>query len=124
MKTHSANLETLPTSIPEAQTMQDLSAAFPSEGTTADLVVRATAGQQDEVAAALAEVESAAEESPLFRPSGTPVEVSADGTVSVLTLAMPFDESDDRVDTRHQGGPLRAGAAALDGLGRRVRRRR
>ena len=54
MKTHSANLETLPSSIPEAQTAQDLSRAFPSEGTTADLVVKADAGQQAEVAAALA----------------------------------------------------------------------
>ena len=43
MKTHSGNLETLPSSIAEAKTMQDLSEAFPSEGTTADLVVRADA---------------------------------------------------------------------------------
>src|SRR6185436_10379482 len=50
-------LETLPTSIPEVQTMRDLSAAFPSEGTTADLVVRGRAGQQPEVAAALAKLE-------------------------------------------------------------------
>ena len=55
MKTHSGNLETLPSSIPEAKTMQDLSTAFPSEGTTADLVVRADASQQDDVAAALAD---------------------------------------------------------------------
>jgi RND superfamily putative drug exporter len=99
MKTHSANLETLPSSIPEAKTAQDLSHAFPSEGTTADLVVRARVSQQKEVAAALAQVEASAEDSPLFRPSGTEVEVSKDGTTSVLTLAMPFDESDDRVDT-------------------------
>jgi putative drug exporter of the RND superfamily len=99
MKTHSGNLETLPSSIPEAKTMQDLSQAFPSEGTTADLVVKAKESQQDEVAAALAQVEAAAEDSPLFRPSGTPVNVSPDGTTSVLTLAMPFKESDDRVDT-------------------------
>ena len=126
MKTHSGNLETLPSSIPEAKTMQDLSAAFPSEGTTAELVVRADASQQDDVAAALAKVEAAAEKSPLFRPSGTQVEVSKDGTVSVLTLAMPFKESDDRVDTAIE--ELRADLApsALDGLSgpRGVRRRR
>jgi RND superfamily putative drug exporter len=116
MKTHSGNLETLPGSIAEARTMQDLSDAFPSEGTTADLVVRAEASQQDDVAAALAEVEAAAEESSLFRPSGTDVQVSQDGTVSVLTLAMPFKESDGRVDTAI--GDLRSdlAPAALDEL--------
>ncbi|HEX5090486.1 MAG TPA: MMPL family transporter [Nocardioides sp.] len=98
MKTHSGNLETLPASIPEVQTMRDLSDAFPTEGTTADLVVKAEPGQRDEVADALADVQAAAEGSSLFRPSGAPVQVSDDGTTSVLTLAMPFDESDDRVD--------------------------
>ena len=106
--------------------MQDLSQAFPSEGTTADLVVRADASQQDDVAAALAEVEAAAEESPLFRPSGTQVEVSTDGTVSVLTLAMPFEESDHRVDTAIKEIRSDLAPAALDDLSGpgRVRRRR
>ncbi|HET6940333.1 MAG TPA: MMPL family transporter, partial [Nocardioides sp.] len=116
MKTHSGNLETLPSSIPEARTMQDLSHAFPSEGTTADLVVRAQASQQDEVAAALAQVEAAADESPLFRPSGTHVKVSKDGTTSVLTLAMPFDESDGRVDKAIEKTRSELAPAALDGL--------
>ena len=116
MKTHSANLETLPSSIPEAATMQDLSRAFPAEGTTADLVVKAPEGQQAQVAAALADVEAAAEESPLFRPSGTDLQVSPDGTVSVLTLAMPFDESDDRVDTAIKDLRSDLAPAALDGL--------
>jgi RND superfamily putative drug exporter len=99
MKTHSGNLETLPSSIPEVATMQDVSRAFPSEGTTADLVVKADKAQRSDVAAALAQVEATAEKSPMFRPSGTDVQVSKDGTVSVLTLAMPFNESDHRVDT-------------------------
>jgi len=116
MKTHSGNLETLPSSIPEVKTMQDLSAAFPSEGTTADLVVRADAGQQDEVAAALAKVEAEAEKSPLFRPADTELQVSKDGTVSVLTLAMPFKESDGRVDTAIKQVRSELAPAALDGL--------
>jgi RND superfamily putative drug exporter len=116
MKTHGANLETLPSSIPEAKTAQDLSRAFPSEGTTADLVVRGDASQRTEVAAALAEVEATAEKSPLFQPSGQPLEVSPDGTVSVLTLAMPYDESDGRVEKAIER--IRTGLAppALDGL--------
>ena len=116
MKTHSSNIQTLPSSIPEARTMQDLSHAFPSEGTTADLVVLAEASQQDEVSAALAKVEAAAEDSPLFRPSGTDVRVSKDGTTSVLTLAMPYDESDDRVDTAIKAIRSDLAPAALDGL--------
>ncbi len=116
MKTHSGNLETLPASIPEVQTMRDLSDAFPSEGTTADLVVTAEPGQRNEVAAALADVQSTAEESSLFRPSGTQVEVSADGTTSVLTLAMPFDESDSRVDTAIKQVRSELAPAALDDL--------
>src|SRR3954469_1365856 len=116
MKTHSANLETLPSSIPEAKTAQDLSHAFPSEGTTADLVVKAKASQQDEVAAALAQVEAAAEDTPLFRPSGTEIKVSKDGTTSVLTLAMPFDESDHRVDTAIKELRSDLAPAALDSL--------
>ena len=116
MKTHSGNLETLPSSIPEAKTMQDLSKAFPSEGTTADLVVRAKASQQDEVAAALSKVEASTKDSPLFRPSGTEVNVSPDGTTSVLTLAMPFDESDGRVDTAIKQVRSDLAPAALDDL--------
>jgi putative drug exporter of the RND superfamily len=116
MKTHSANIETLPSSIPEARTMQDLSHAFPAEGTTADLVVRAKASQQDQVAAALADVETAAEKSSLFRPSGTPIAVSADGSTSVLTLAMPYDESDGRVDTAIKQVRSELAPTALDGL--------
>ena len=116
MKTHSGNLETLPSSIPEAKTMQDLSKAFPSEGTTADLVVRADASERDDVAAALTKIEATAERSPLFRPSGTDVRVSKDGTVSVLTLAMPFKESDDRVDTAIRDLRSNLAPSALEGL--------
>src|SRR4051812_18341401 len=116
MKTHSGNLETLPSSIPEAKTAQELSKAFPSEGTTADLVVKADPSQQATVAAALAEVENQAEASPLFQPSGKQVEVSPDGTVSVLTLAMPFDESDHRVDTAIKELRSELAPAALEDL--------
>jgi RND superfamily putative drug exporter len=98
MKTHSGNLETLPTSIPEVQTMRDLAAAYPAEGTTADLVVHGSAGLRDDVADALAGLEASAVATGDFRPTGEPVAVSVDGETSVLTLGIPYDESDDRVD--------------------------
>jgi len=116
MKTSSSDLQTLPGDIPEVQTALALSDAYPSEGTTAELVVRAEADQQDEVAAALAEVESAAEESPLFRPSDTPVAVSDDRSTSVLTLAMPYDFSDDRVERAITMVRSELAPAALDDL--------
>ncbi|QIG42436.1 MMPL family transporter [Nocardioides anomalus] len=116
MKTHGANLETLPSSVPEAKTMQDLSRAFPSEGTTAELVVRAPASEQAQVAAALADVEATAQGSALFQASGTPVEVSPDGTTSILILAMPFEESDARVDDAIEKLRTTYAPRALDGL--------
>jgi RND superfamily putative drug exporter len=116
MKTHSGNLETLPSSIPEAKTAQDVSHAFPSQGTTADLVVKVAPSRQGQVAAALSKVESAAERSPLFQPSGEPVKVSPDGAVSVLTLAMPYDESDGRVNDAIEKIRTQLAPHALDHL--------
>ena len=116
MKTHSANLETLPASILEVQTMRDLSAAFPSEGTTADLVVRGSAQQQEEVAGALAKLDAAADKSELFRSTGEPLQVSDDGRTTVLTLGIPFDESDDQVDTAVRDLRSDLAPQALDGL--------
>ena len=116
MKTHSCNLETLPTSIPEVQTMRDLSAAYPCEGTTAEVVVRAPAAQRDEVAAALAELGRPRWRRDDSGRTGEPVAVSADGRTSVLSVGIPFDESDARVDSAIR--ELRADLAppALDGL--------
>jgi putative drug exporter of the RND superfamily len=96
--------------------MRDLSAAYPSEGTTAEVVVRGEAAQRDEVAAALAELRTAAAETGRFRDTGEPVAVSADGRTSVLTVGIPYDESDDRVDSAVR--ELRADLAppALDAL--------
>lgn len=98
MKTHSANLETLPASIPEVQTMRDVTAAFPSEGTTAEVVVRGSAAQQAEVADVLQRLADDAVATGSFVDTGATVEVSEDGRTSVLELAIPFEESDSRVD--------------------------
>ena len=68
------------------------------------------------MAAALAELEAAAVATGRFRSTGEPVAVSADGRTSVLTVGIPFDESDDRVDSAIR--ELRADLAPqpLDGL--------
>ena len=92
--------------------MQDLSTAFPSEGTTArpGRAGRRRASRTT-VAAALAELEAAADESPLFRAvRRRRSQVSADGTTSVLTLAMPVRGVRRPGGRRDPGAPLRPGA--------------
>jgi RND superfamily putative drug exporter len=98
MKTHSANLDTLPADIAEVQTVKDVIAEFPSEGPVARVVVRASADDREAVAAQLADLGKDAADSGMFREPSSPIEVSEDGRTSVLELAMPFDESDDEVD--------------------------
>jgi RND superfamily putative drug exporter len=90
---------------------------FPVEGTTASVVVDAAPADREEVAAALAALDRDAVATADFVDTGRqPVRVSADGGTSVLQLAMPYDESDDRVDRAIER--LRADLApgALDGL--------
>jgi RND superfamily putative drug exporter len=98
MKTHTANLDTLPRDIAEVQTFRAVVDAFPSEGPVAEVVVRAPAADRAEVAAQLADLEREAVASGMFREAGAPAEVSEDGRTSVLALPMPFDESGDEVD--------------------------
>ena len=98
MKTHSANLDTLPGDIAEVQTIRDVIEEFPSEGPIARVVVRAGASDQAEVATQLDDLSREAVASGMFRQPSSPVEVSADGRTSILELAMPFEESDEQVD--------------------------
>lgn len=98
MKTHSATLDTLPTSIPEVQTVKAISASFPADaGAAATVVVRAEPGEQEQVAAALGELSEDAVATGDFVPASGGVLVSEDGTTSKLVLGMPYDETDDRV---------------------------
>ena len=117
MKLHSGNLETLPDDIPEVQTFQRMTEAFPGEGTTAAVVVRADASDADSVAAALDGLASGAAATDHFVDTGQEqVEVSDDGTTTVLRLAMPYEESDDRVDTAIEQLRSDLAPAALDDL--------
>ena len=119
MKIHSGTLETLPASIPEVQSMQRLTDAFPVEGASAELVVKAPAAERTQVRDALTDLQADAQRTGSFVDAGPePIEVSDDGTTSVLTLAMPYDESDDRVDTaleRLRGDLAPAALESVDG---------
>ena len=99
MKMHSANLDTLPQEIPAVATYRDLAEAFPSEGASASVLVRADAADVDAVRAALTDLEERAVEAGSFASGGDgAIRVSDDGRTSMLSLGIPFEESDPRVD--------------------------
>ena len=99
MKTHSDTLDTLPTSIPQVQTVVDISSSFPAEeGASATVVVKADADAQKQVETALGRLADNAAGTGDFVTSGRGVQTSADGTTSLITLGMPYDETDPRVD--------------------------
>jgi putative drug exporter of the RND superfamily len=93
MRTHSADLNTLPPTIAEVTTLKQISAEFPGEGPTARVVVRST--DADAAARALANLRAEAVAGGAFTAVG---EVARSGEISVLTLAMPYPESDPRID--------------------------
>ena len=96
MKIHSSSLDTLPDTIPAVQTFKTTVDKFPQEGATATVVAE---GDGEAVKAALATVETRALADPDFVEGGpSAIETSADGRTSTLTLAMPYDESDSRVE--------------------------
>jgi RND superfamily putative drug exporter len=99
MKMHSSNIDTLPHGIPEVQTYRAMADAFPSEGTSASLVVKATGADREEILDGLARVNTAALATGDFVDGGTEaVETSSDGRYAVLHLAMPYADSDERVE--------------------------
>jgi putative drug exporter of the RND superfamily len=93
MRIHSSNLDTLPASITEVTTLKQISAAFPGEGPTAAVVVRSA---DDRVAAAaLGDLRQKAVATGHFTATG---DVARSGGISVLRLAMPYPQSDPRID--------------------------
>ena len=95
MRTSLSTIDDLPRSIPAMQTYDRLTAAFPDEGAAHVLAVSAPAARSGEVRAALADLARRVSGDPLFAGAGTP-EVSADGTVTRLSLAIPDEGNSDR----------------------------
>jgi len=99
MRLHGANLDTLPQDLAEVDTLQQVARAFPANGVTLDVVVRGTAGTQDDVAAALQDLEATAVASGRFQdPGASALVAAADGRTHVLTLAVPLQSSDPALD--------------------------
>ncbi len=96
LKVHASGLDTLPASIPEVQTMRDISAAFPGEGTVVDVVVRDGGTDQGAVDGALDRLRRDAVATGDVVTTGESAVRS--GGVTLLHLGLPDDASDDRVD--------------------------
>ena len=97
MSLHSANLTTLPADIPQVATFSRIVSAFPSQGTTAVVVARITSADQPGIEAALRRLTTDAVATGSFTDLGhDPITVSADRTVTKLTVAIPFEEQDSR----------------------------
>jgi putative drug exporter of the RND superfamily len=94
MTLRSAGPETLPRSIPVVAAYDDLTAAFPSHGTSHLVAVRAPAERAGEVQATLAELLERTSGDALFAADAQPeIRTSADGRVSTVQIAIPYGEN-------------------------------
>jgi putative drug exporter of the RND superfamily len=117
MKMASASLDTLPGTIPEVVTLRDLTAAFPAEGASAQVVVRSDQADPSAVRASLGELGENAVRTGDFVAGGSEVvRTSADGRTSVLDLAIPLADSDPAMDDAVELLRDDLAPAALDGL--------
>ncbi|WP_239459833.1 MMPL family transporter [Nocardioides daejeonensis] len=98
MKVSSSGLETLPTSIPQVRTFEQIAERFPGQMLTVDVVAKAEHPQA--LRQRLIEVQDAAVASGLgMEPvSGDPVRVSADGRTAVLTLGIDHPEDSEEAE--------------------------
>ncbi|TYL45733.1 MMPL family transporter [Nocardioides sp. BGMRC 2183] len=98
MKTHEAGLDTLPGDIPQVATTRTLATEFPQEGATATVVVRSASDDRTIVADALGDLEQAAAETGAVTATDAQVRTSADGSTSVIDLAIPYEEESEQAE--------------------------
>jgi RND superfamily putative drug exporter len=96
MRTSLPGVESLPQNLPQVKATVKLIQAFPQEGSTIDLVVGAPADQAKAVRAALKDAEPAAKGLEGIADGAVSIQTSKDGTVTVMKLPTPYDESDPR----------------------------
>jgi RND superfamily putative drug exporter len=98
MRTALPGVEAMPTSFAAVDAYDRLTAAFPQEGTTVDLVVKAPADHARAVNAALrAALPTAMATGQVAAVDRPEVKASTDRTVHVLQLPVPLQESDPRL---------------------------
>ncbi|MEV6846497.1 MMPL family transporter [Actinoplanes sp. NPDC051411] len=99
MKLKFPGTEDLPRTTPAMQAYDRLSAAYPSNGTTHLIVVKAPAASAGAVRAALTRLADSTQKDPLFaklEATGPEIKVSPDHTISMLTVATPFSGRSDQ----------------------------
>lgn len=89
MRLRTPGLADLPRTEPAMQAYDRLTREFPTNGTTLEVAVRAPADRAADVRAQLQSVHASAIADPLFSPSEAKFRVSADQSVTVLTVATP-----------------------------------
>ncbi len=94
MRTALPGAESLPSSFASVDAYNRLSAAFPQNGTTVDVVVGAPAADADRVVSAMDAAFPTATALPHVVGESPEVEASLDRTVHVLRLAVPLETSD------------------------------
>ncbi|SBT53128.1 MMPL family transporter [Micromonospora auratinigra] len=106
MKLKFPGMEDVPRTTAAMQAYDRLTAAFPSNGTSHTVAVRAPAEQADRVHAALTALSGRAGTDPLFAPAegdGPKIQVSADRRVSVLEVATPYaSRTDEAARSLHE----------------------
>lgn len=91
MTLRNTGADDLPRDIPAIQAYDRLTTAFPSESSTHDVVVWASAGDAAAVEVALADLAARVAANPLFGATDA-VESSADGTVHRMRIAVPHSD--------------------------------
>jgi RND superfamily putative drug exporter len=96
MQTSLPGIGDLPRSIPALQTYDRLTAAFPSEGASAVVMVRADPAQTGAVRSALLDLNGRTAADPHFATAAQPdLDVSADGRISRLSVGIRGDAESD-----------------------------
>jgi len=91
MKLKSSGAEDLPRTIPVIQAYDRLTAAFPSEGTTHVVAVRAEPGEAARVRTELTDLSNRTQNDPLFAKVTAPVvKVSKDQRITTLEIPTPY----------------------------------
>lgn len=120
MKTALGGVETLPQDLPVVAATHQLERAIPSDGTAVQVVVRAPAGSEAEVARALETSSGDLAALPHVSGVAPQPQVSGDGTVSVLDVGVGMSASDERLpgvvaQVRDEADDIRAELADVPG---------
>jgi RND superfamily putative drug exporter len=91
MRLHSDTVKSLPSTIAETHTFARMTAAFPSQESSHEIVVRAAAADSDEVASRLTALAGRLNSNPLFVAGSAKQHTSADRTVHLLEISTPAD---------------------------------